>query len=62
MGEAHILFEKSENGSWRRLFNAMDLKEYHKESDIIYWKCISPEFLSQTQTSGKRKASEELPV
>jgi len=59
MGEAHILFEKKDNeGKMKRLFNAMELGEDYKEGEIIYWKCISPDFLSQNNVTVKRKADE----
>jgi len=62
MGEAHILFEKKDNeGKMKRLFNAMELSEDYKEGEIIYWKCISPDFLSQNMITVKRKA-EEVPI
>jgi hypothetical protein len=62
IGEAHILFEKKdEEGKMKRLFNAMEISEDYREGEIIYWKCISPDFLSQNMITTKRKA-EETPV
>jgi len=62
MGEAHILFEKKSNeGNMKRLFNAMELSEDYKEGGIIYWKCISPDFLSENMVT-KRKADDTVTV
>jgi hypothetical protein len=62
LGEPHILFEKEIDGVMKRRFNAMEIKEDYNEGEIIYWKCISPDFLSETQTSAKRKPTEEIQV